>query len=195
MRSLRFGLLPVVLAATLAPAQPPEKLAAVYRAGRTVAVASQANLLKPDARSRFGRAVSALGVEIKVVQGFATAPAERDILTAYRLAARKLEKAAANFELWAAMDEKTDQVDALMGAVPATRGGEQAKTEILDTLNRQGQQAMTEARLALATATTALREGRENLVKAERAYLNAKPEPPAPETPSRGPARGHPPGF
>jgi hypothetical protein len=178
VRLFRYGLLFTVLLNAWTSAQPSEKLAAVYHAGKVVGIASQANLLKADARSRLDRAASVLAREIKIVRGLVTAPAEKDILAAYSLAQRKFEKAATNFELWAAMEEKTNQVDALAGAVPATRGGVEAKTEILDALHRQGQQAANEARLTLATAATSLREGRENLAKAERAYLTARPETP-----------------
>jgi hypothetical protein len=178
VKLFRYGLLFIVLLNAWTSAQPPEKLAAVYRAGKVVGVASQANLSGADARRRFGRAVSALAREIKIVQGLVTVPAEKDILAAYSLAQRKFEKAATNLELFDAMEEKSSQVDALAGAVPATRGGVEGKTEILDTMHRQGQQAANEGRLALATAATALREGRENLAKAERAYLTAGPETP-----------------
>jgi len=175
VRSLRYGLLFIVVVSTSASAQPPERLAAVYRAGKAVGIASQANLSKAEARRRFGRAVSALTLEIKVAQGLAMAPAEKGILAAYLQAERKFTLAATNFELWATLDERMRLSDELMDAVPATRGGVQGKTEILDSLHNDGQRAMAEARLALTSATTALREGKENLAKAERAYLKGVP--------------------
>ena len=185
MRLFRYGLLFIVLLSGLASAQPPEKLAAVYRAGKAVGVASEANLSGADARRRFGRAVSALAREVKIAKGLVSAPAEKDILAAYSLAQRKFEKAATNLEQFAAMEEKSSQVDSLADAVPATRGGVEGKTQILDGLHRQGQQAANEGTLALASAATALREGRESLAKAERAYLTARPETPDSAKPPR----------
>ena len=176
VRSLWYGLLFVVVVSIPASAQPPEELAAVYRDGKAVGVASQANLLNAEARRRFLRAVSAFTLDIKVAQGLATAPAEKEILAAYSLAERKFTLAATKFELWATLDERMRLSDELMDAVPATRGGVEGKTEILETLQSDGQRAMAEARLALTTATAALREGKEKLAKAERAYLKGVPD-------------------
>jgi len=183
VRVLRYGLLFVVLLAVWTWAQPSEKLAAVYRAGKLVGITSQGNLGEASARSRFGRAVSALAREIKIAQGLVTVPADRDTLAAYSVAQRKFQKAVTNLEQAAAMEEKSSQVDALADAVPATRGGVEGKTQILDGLHRQGQQAANEERLALASAATSLKEGGESLAKAERAYLTARPETPDPAKP------------
>jgi hypothetical protein len=183
VRLLRYGLLFVVLLNAWTWAQPSEKLAAVYRAGKLVGVTSQANLRETSARSRFSRAVSALAREIKIMQGLATAPADKDTLAAYSVAQRKFQKAVTNLEQAAAMEEKSSQVDALADAVPATRGGVEGKAQILDGLHRQGQQAANEETLALASAAAALKEGKESLAKAERAYLAARPEAPDPEKP------------
>jgi hypothetical protein len=176
VKSIRHGLLLVVLVSAGTWAQPQDKLAAVYRAGNAMGAASRANLTMPDARNRFRRAVSALGREIKVAHGMVRASAEKDILHAYSLAQRKLEKAASSLELWATLEEEAIQADALAGAVPATRGGVEAKTEILNGLQSRRQQAASEGKLALANANAALREGLGKLAEAERAYLTGRPD-------------------
>ncbi len=179
MRLLCCGLLFVLGTGTSGSPQPGDTLASVHRAGKAVAIAAQEDLLKTRPRSTFRRALSALTHEIKVAKALAAGPAEKNMLAEYEFAARKLEFAATNFETWAAMDERTSVTDELADAVPATRGGVEAKSEILGGLADERQRAMAEANLALSRARSALKDGKEHLARAERAYLDARP--PAPE--------------
>ncbi len=179
MRPLRYALLFVLAASTSGSAQSSETLTAVHRAGKAVAIAAQEDLLKTRPRSAFRRALSAFTHEIKLAKALAAGPAEKNMLAEYDFAARKLEVAATNFEAWATMDERTSVTDELAAAVPATRGGVEAKIEILGGLAGERQRAMAEANLALSRARSALKDGKEHLARAERAYLDARP--PAPE--------------
>ena len=176
MTYLRYGLWVAVLSCTSTWSQPPGTLAAVYRAGKVVEATARMDLLNAEALGRFDRAVAVLRVEVKHARGVLTAAGDKDVLATYAQAQRKLERAVTNLELWAAMQDQSGQVDTLMGAVPATRGGTDGKAQILGNLRTEGQQASTEMKLALATAATSLREGRESLTKAERAYLRLVPE-------------------
>ncbi len=178
MKALQCGLLVTALSGTLTWAQPSDPLAAVHRAGKLAGAAAQANLLTVNAMTHFSRAVSALAAEVKTARPFVTSRPQKDVLAAYTVVQRRFERAVTNLELWAAMQDKTDEITTLMGAVPATLGGSEAKAHILGNLETQGQGAAAQAKFALATAATALAEGRDALTKADRAYWKLVAPPP-----------------